>query len=119
MRSSSLGGIDAKNLKLGLSTSPSVRWELTSNPKVIPKGKVFMCAVNWKGRVTDKKGDWKYSARFDRIVYAEKFRMTCESQSAHIKIEATLSSDDWNQEDDEHKSKKTRVNFISMATKKS
>jgi hypothetical protein len=121
-RSSSSHGIEANKLKLALSNCPSLGWELTSNPKVVPKGKVFMCVVNRKARLTDKKGERKYSARFDRIVDAEKhlyeFRMTCESQSSRIKIQLTLIGEDWNQ-DDEHKTKKSRVNLISKATLKS
>ena len=83
-----------------MSTCPSAGWELTSNPKVVAKGKEgYRCQVNRRGRITDRTAVRKQ----DRIVYpavldAEKhlfeFRLSCESQNSRNKIEAALNGAD-------------------------
>jgi hypothetical protein len=99
-RRSSLKGTEAKKLQLALSTCPSTGWELTSNPKVVAKGKEgYRCQVNRRGRITDRTAVRKQ----DRVVYpavldAEKhlfeFRLSCESQNSRNKIEAALNGAD-------------------------
>jgi hypothetical protein len=98
-RRSSLKGIDAKKLQLALSTCPSTGWELTSNPKVVAKGKEgFRCQVNRRGRPADRVGVRKVSRIDPTVLDAEKhlfeFRLSCESKNSREKIEAALNGDD-------------------------
>jgi hypothetical protein len=123
-RSNCLGGIEEKKLRTGLSTSPSVGWELKSNPKVIAKGKVFKCQDNKKVCVSDKRQLQKYSKAFDRQIDAEKhlfeFRISLESKSSQKKIEALLIDDDWKEEEEKvFATKKPRFSTVSKATPKS